>query len=74
MYDVIAMKARARHEGDVFGAEACSYKEGGRLLCDFIVTVLRPRDGVELVDGYYHACDAEGPGKEGMLLGLAFEA
>jgi hypothetical protein len=68
---VVTVPARDGDEGNRLGVVADLLDEVGRLLDDFVETVLGPLAGVHLVASNDELPDTEGEGEEGVLAGLA---
>jgi hypothetical protein len=68
---VVTVETGDWDEGNVLGVVADLLDEGGSLLDDFVVTLLRPLGGVHLVDGDDELLDTESVGKQGVLTSLA---
>lgn len=68
---VVTVPAGDGDEGDGLGVVADLLDESGRLLDDFVETILGPLGGVHFVDGDDELTHTEGEGEESVLAGLA---
>ena len=67
---VVTVETRNGHEWDRLGVVSDLLDEVGRLLDDFVVTVLGPFGGIHLVDGDNELLDTQGVGQQRMFTGL----
>jgi len=68
---VVTVEARDGNEWDMLGVVADLLDEVGRLLDDFVETLLGPFGGVHFVDGNDELLDTEGVGEQSVLTSLA---
>jgi len=68
---VVAVEARDGHERNSLGVVTDLLDEVGRLLDDFVESILGPLGGVHFVDGNDELLDTQSVGEEGVLTGLA---